>query len=288
MTFIKYLGGKTQLLPQLSDLFPNFKNIKGYAEPFIGGGSVFFYLENCGYLKNKPIYLSDINENLINTYLIVRDNVSKLIPILKKYENEHTEQMYYDVRDNFHKKTVDTIERAAQFIYINKTCFNGVWNTDKNGICNTSIGHKEKHSIFNEKEIRRCSEALKNAQIGVMSYEHVIEIPDIKNYMIYLDPPYDNISDEDSKSYVKYNTDGFKIKRDLLLDTFRKLDELGCKVMMSNAYTPWIQAQFKDYKIKTIKAKRICAGDAEKRIPVNEVVITNYKPTKKQLKIEDY
>ncbi len=288
MSFIKWAGGKGQLLNQLSDLFPNFKNIKGYAEPFLGGGSVFFYLERCGYLRNKPIYLSDINENLINTYLIVRNNCQELIPILKKYENKHTEQMYYDVRDNFHKKQVDVIERAAQFIYINKTCFNGMWNSNKDGVCNSSIGHKEKHNIFDEKEIKRCSEALKNAQTGVMSYEHVVEIPNMKDYFVYCDPPYDNVSNGTSKSYVGYDTDRFEIKRDYLLDTFRKLDALQCKVMMSNASTPWIQSQFKDYHIKVIKAKRICAGDAEKRIPVDEVVITNYKPTKKQLKIGDY
>jgi len=288
MTFIKWCGGKTQLLNQLSDMFPNFKNIKGYAEPFLGGGSVFFYLEQSGYLRNKPVYLSDINENLINTYKQVRNNINQLILLLKKYQNEHTEEMYYKVRNNFHKKEVNDIERAVQFIYINKTCFNGMWNVNKDGVCNSSIGHKEKHNIFNEKEIRRCSEALSCAQIGVMSYENVVRIPNMKDYWIYLDPPYDNISNGTAKSYVGYNIDRFEIKRDYLLNTFKKLDELGCKVIMSNASTPWIHSQFKDYFIKIVKAARMCAGNPEKRIPVSEVIIANYKLIRKQHSLSDY
>lgn len=285
MTFIKWCGGKNQLLSQLSDLFPNMKNLN-YAEPFLGGGSVFFYLERQGYLQNKSIYLSDINSKLISTYKIVRDNLKELIPLLKQYEDNHTEKLYYEVRDNFHNRQNPLII-AAEFIYLNKTCFNGIFNVNSKGIMNTSIGHKEKVNIFDPIEIERCSRALKYANIDTTSYEKIVDIAK-KDYFVYCDPPYDNIKDGNSQSFSSYTPDNFKQKRNYLLDTIRKLDEIGCKVMMSNASTPWMMSQFKDYYITVVKANRICAGDAEKRIPVDEVVITNYRTTTKQLRMEDF
>lgn len=284
MSFIKWAGGKNQLLPQLSDLFPNMKDIKGYCEPFLGGGSVFFYIERQGYLQNKPIYLSDINSKLITTYKVVKDNLKELTELLTKYEKNHTEKLYYEVRDNFHNRQNPLII-AAEFIYINKTCFNGMMNVNRAGVINQGFCQKEKVKLFDPIEIERCSKALKYAKIDTMSYEKVVDIAE-KDYFVYTDPPYDNIKDG-GQSYVGYTSDTFKQKRHLLLDTFRKLDEKGCKVMMSNASTPWMMSQFKDYYITIVKAKRICAGDAEKRIPVDEVVITNYKPIKKQLTMED-
>jgi len=286
MTFIKWCGGKNQLLLQLSDLFPPMKNITGYCEPFLGGGSVFFFIERQGYLLNKPVHLSDINSSLIATYKMVRDNLKELVELLTKYQENHTEKLYYEVRDNFHNRQNPLII-ASEFIYLNKTCFNGMWTVNSKGVNNASIGHKEKVNIFDPIEIERCSRALKYANINTMSYEKVVDIAK-KNYFAYIDPPYDNIKDGNSQSFSSYTPDNFKQKRHYLLDTFRKLDEIGCKVMMSNSSTPWMMTQFKDYYITVVKAKRICAGDAEKRIPVDEVIVTNYKPTKKQFSMEDY
>lgn len=286
MSFIKWAGGKQQLISRLSDLLPPLKDIKGYAEPFLGGGSMFFYIESQGYLQNKPVQLSDINSSLITTYRIVRDNLQELIKELDEYQHNHTEDLYYKVRDNFHKQN-NSLTIAAQFIYLNKTCFNGMWRVNSEGINNQSIGHKEKVSLYDIKTIERCSKALKNARIRNLSFEEAIELC-TSGFMTYLDPPYDNIGEENNSSFVGYTSDSFKSKRPYLLDTFRKLDEIGCKVMMSNASTPWIMSQFKDYHITTLKAKRICAGKAEDRIPVDEVVITNYKPSKKQFSMEDF
>ena len=286
MSFIKWAGGKQQLIPQLIDLFPNLKDIKGYCEPFLGGGSVFFYLENMGYLQNIPIQLSDINSGLITTYRMVRENLPELIKELDKYQQNHNEELYYKVRNNFHKQT-NSLTIASQFIYLNKTGFNGLWRVNSEGINNQSIGHKEKVSLYDSATIQKCSKALKNARIRNLSFEEAIQLC-IKDTFTYLDPPYDNIGEENNASFVGYTSDSFKSKRPYLLDTFRKLDEMGCKVMMSNSLTPWVMSQFKDYHITTLKAKRICAGDAEKRIPVDEVVVTNYKPTKKQFSMEDF
>ncbi len=287
MSFLKWAGGKGQLLQQLSDLFPDMKNICGYCEPFLGGGSVFFYIKSQGYLENKPIYLSDINADLIITYKVIKENLNELIPLLTKYQENHTEELYYKVRDNFHKKLVNNIERSSQFIYLNKTGFNGLWRVNNEGVNNTSIGHKEKIQIFDANDLNYYSKLLQPALLGIMSYENIVNLCN-EDYFTYLDPPYDNIGEKNNSSFVGYTSDSFKSKRPYLLDTFRKLDEMGCKVMMSNSSTPWIMSQFKDYHITTLKAKRICAGDAEKRIPVDEVVITNYKPSKKQFRMEDF
>lgn len=264
------------------------KKMDGYAEPFIGGGSVFFYLQKTGQLNNKNVYISDTNENLINTYKVVRNNLDELIPLLDKYQNAHNEELYYKIRDNYHLNNVDYIEKACQFIYLNKTGFNGMWRVNSDGVNNQSIGHKEKVNLYDYEQLKSDGNSLKCANIGVMSYENVLKIPDLKdygNYFVYLDPPYDDIG---NNNFVGYSSDGFKQKRNCLLYTFRKLDKLGCKVMMSNSSTPWIQAQFKDYHIEIVKAKRQCAGKAEDRVPVDEVIITNYKPVKKQFSIFDF
>ena len=286
MSFIKWAGGKQQLLPQLIDLFPNLKDIKGYCEPFLGGGSVFFYLENMGYLQNVPIQLSDINSGLITTYRMVRENLPELIKELDKYQHNHTKEEFYKIRNNFHKQT-NSLTIASQFIYLNKTGFNGLWRVNSQGINNQSIGHEEKVQLYNNVTIQKCSKALKNARIRNLSFEEAIQLC-IKDTFTYLDPPYDNIGEENNSSFVGYTSDSFKLKRPYLLDTFRKLDEIGCKVMMSNSSTSWIMSQFKDYHIIVVKANRICAGKAEDRNPVDEVVITNYKPVKKQFSLMEF
>lgn len=286
MSFIKWFGGKGQLLSDLDNLFPPLKNIHGYVEPFLGGGSVFFYLESQGLLCNKNVYLSDVNSRLITTYKVVRDNLKELIELLKKYQEHHTEKLYYEVRDNYHDRQNPLII-AAEFIYLNKTCFNGGMRVNSNGIYNMGIGHKEKINLFDSIEIERCSKALQNAHIETKSFENIIDVCD-KDYFVFLDPPYDNIGDSGNSSFVGYTADSFIHKRKLLFDTFRKLDNIGCKVMMTNSSTPWLMSQFKDYYIKIVKAKRICAGKAEDRIPVDEIVVTNYKPIKKQKTMEDF
>lgn len=296
MSFIHWFGGKTQLLPVLSNLFPNIKDIGGYCEPFLGGGSVFFYLEKMGYLTNKPVYLSDINPALITTYLMVRDHLQELIPYLNKYQDKHTEDLFYSVRDNFHN-TEYCYEVAAQFIYLNKTCFNGMWRVNSQGINNMAIGTrglKEKVEVYNKENLERCSKALKHTHINNVSFEKIIDIVEDDNsickkeWYFYIDPPYDNIGEDNNKSFVGYSADGFKSRRNCLPYVFKKLDKLGCKVMMSNSDTPWLRAQFKDYYITTVKAKRNCAGRAEDRVPVDEIVVTNYKPIKRQKSLMEY
>jgi len=219
---------------------------------------------------------------------MVRDELERLVHYLTIYQEKHNEELYYLTRDNFHKQT-NYLLIATQFIYLNKTCFNGMWRVNSDGVNNTSIGHKEKVNLFDITELHKCSKALKEsyAYIDDWSFENVIDVAS-KDYFIMIDPPYDNIGENNNSSFEGYSQDNFKSKRPLLLDTFRKLDEIGCKVMMTNHSTPWIMSQFKDYNITTVKANRMIAGKAEDRVPVDEVVITNYKPSGKQFTMSDY
>ncbi len=183
MSFIKWAGGKAQLLQQLSDLLPPLKNIKGYAEPFLGGGSMFFYIENQGLLNNIPVQLSDVNSGLVTTYRVVRDNLPELIDELDAYYKLHNEEFYYNIRDNFHKQT-NSLKIATQFIYLNKTCFNGMWRVNSDGVNNQSIGHKEKVQFYDRVTIEKCSKALKSARIRNLSFEEAIELC-TKDYFVY-------------------------------------------------------------------------------------------------------
>lgn len=293
MTFLKWVGGKTQLLPSIADLLPDMKKIKGYAEPFIGGGSVFFYLKRHGYLENKPVYLSDVNNYLIDTYKVVRNNWKEVLPLLEKMEKEHCESYYYNIRDNFPLEGLSTIEKASQFIYLNKACFNGQMRFNSDGKYNMGIGRnekvlegqKEKVNIFDLNELYDCSKILQGINIGVMSFEHVIRIPNIERYYVFMDPPYDDIG---QNNFVGYTSDRFVDKRNYLFSTFKKLDELGCKVMLSNSYNKKILDEFKEYSINIVKAKRMVNCKGDERGEIDEVIITNYKPPKIQQTLGDF
>lgn len=286
MTFLKWAGGKTQLLSELDELFPDINNIKGYVEPFLGGGSVFFHLmekESFRSLNRKNIFLSDINPELINCYISVRDNLDELLLLLQEHQKEHCEDYYYKIRNSYLSKS--NIERAAAFIYLNKTGFNGLWRVNKNGMPNVPIGHKEKIDIYDKHMINRSSQFLQHVNLNTMSFEKMLGIKNIDGYLVYMDPPY---YDTDMKgNFVGYTSDNFTKKRQKLNDVFRYLDKFGCKVMLSNSHSPYIDILFKDFNIKILKARRMINSDGDKRGFVNEVVVMNYKESKKQKTIDE-
>jgi DNA adenine methylase len=302
VTFIKWVGGKVNLLSTLDELLPNMRNMDGYIEPFLGGGSVFFHIkENYGEpLENKPIYLSDVNPNLINTYRSVRDNIKDLIPLLQKHEDNHNEEYYYKIRDIYPPgNELSNIEKAACFIYLNKACFNGLWRVNSEGKNNVAIGYKHKVPIYDKNELLKCSSLLKGANLNVMSYENIVKIKNVKNYFVYLDPPYLQI-DNKSNNFTGYSPDAFHLAKKILLSKiFKELDKLGCKVMLSNSYAPIIEKEYKDFNILVVDTKRsantfggVTSDDRksprdEKRKSIDEVIVTNYVPVKKQKTIDD-
>jgi len=162
--FIKWVGGKRGLLKQLLPLFP--KEFQNYHEPFLGGGAVFFELYSLGYLKDKKIYLSDINAELINTYKTIKNNPNELIDNLKNFKEQHSKEFYYQTRELDRKenfKDLTNIQRATRFIYLNKTCFNGLYRVNKKGYFNTPIGSYKNPNIADRDIILCASETLKVA-----------------------------------------------------------------------------------------------------------------------------
>ena len=269
-TLVKWAGGKKQLLEQFKPLFP--KKITTYLEPFVGGGAVAFYIIK----KYKPrkVILSDINEELINTYNVVKTDVESLITELKKLKTLHNKETYYKIRSE-DPKLISPLTRAARFIYLNKTCFNGLYRVNSGGGFNVPIGSYKNPGICNEKDLREISRLLKKAEIKVMPFEEILNIAK-KNNFIYFDPPYYPLKGK--ASFTTYSKGKFLGKeQEKLKEVFKKLDEKGCKVMLSNSDTKFIKDLYKDYKpLKKVNARRMINCNASKRGKIKEVVVRNY------------
>jgi len=268
-TLVKWAGGKKQLLKQFKQFFP--KEIKRYFEPFVGGGAVAFFL-----LKTHPeietIYLSDINKELIITYNVVKRNIDELINLLNKYKSKHSKEFYSKIREEDVEK-LTPIQIAARFIYLNKTCFNGLYRVNSKGKFNVPMGNYKNPGIFNEEELREISKLLQKDDIKALQFYDAVKDVN-KGDFIYFDPPYYPLKKE---SFTTYTKEQFLEKEQkMLAELFKELDKKGCKVMLSNSDTPFIKELYKEYNISFVKANRMINCDATKRGKVNEVVVTNY------------
>jgi DNA adenine methylase len=277
--FIKWAGGKKQLIEQLVPLFP--EKIESYFEPFVGSGIVAFFL-----LKNHPeikkIYLSDINEELITTYLVVKSNINELVKLLKDYKRKHSKEFYYKIRSQ-DIKTLSKVEIAARFIYLNKTCFNGLYRVNSEGKFNVPIGNYKNPLICAEKDLREISKFLKKDDIKVKQFYDAVKDAKEGDF-IYFDPPYYPLPD--TTSFTKYTKEKFlDEEQKLLAKVFKELDKRGCMVMLSNSDTNFIKDLYKGYFINIVKAKRLINCDPKKRGKINEVVITNYPAPITQTKL---
>ena len=295
MPFLKWMGGKSQVLHIFKDYFPDFYNVKGYIEPFIGGGSVYFYImENYkGALEGKPILISDINKELINCYKVVRDNVDDVIPLLEKHQKLNCEEYYYRVREIYPPgDDMNVIEKAAAFIYLSRAAFGGLWRVNSEGKMNAPFNKNPAVKIMDD-DLYQYSGLLKLAKINVMSFENVLKFKSIEGYFVYLDPPY---ADTGQGAFTGYSKDGYHAaKRDMLPKVFKELDKRGAKVMMSNADVPAMRSYFSDFYINVIKTNRqtgiqlssITKDKIDNTGKLNEVVVTNYRPVKKQITIDE-
>jgi DNA adenine methylase len=265
-TLVKWAGGKKQLLEQFKSIFP--KSINGYLEPFVGGGAVAFFILK--YYNPKKVRLSDINENLINVYNIIKQEPNKLIKALKKLVKKNDERSFYKLRN---KKFNDKVKEAARFIYLNKTCFNGLYRVNNKGEFNVPFGNYSNPAILMEEDLRQISELLKDTDIANTKFEDILNYAK-KGDFIYLDPPYYPIKKE---SFTKYSRGNFleKEQKDLA-KVFVDLDNRGCLIMLSNSDTEFIKDLYKNFKIHIVQARRMINSNAKKRGKINEVVITNY------------
>lgn len=273
--FVKWVGGKRQLLKQfrLLDLYPPEKfDVKtaSYFEPFVGGGAVFFDL-----LPRKA-FLSDLNSELVTTYNVIKNNVEKLILALNMHE--YDKEYYLKIRAQNQKQLSD-IEIAARFIYLNRTCFNGMYRVNSKGGFNVPFGKYTNPQICDEQNLRRVSKALADVEIRHEDYKEVLKKA-TKGDFVYFDPPYYPVSK--TASFTSYTAESFLDKEQTeLRDTFLELSNRGCYVMLSNSDTPFINDIYSEILDKGIKITKVNAGrainsKASGRGKITEVLITNY------------
>ena len=275
--FLKWAGGKRQIIHEIEKYLPDSFN--NYFEPFLGGGALFFHLTSQNSLFEKQVVLSDYNSELINLYKVIKYEVDQLIEELEKHFNSHSEGYYYQVRnldrvDSTISYALSNVEKAARMIYLNRTCFNGLYRLNKKGQFNVPIGKSINLNLVNYFEnLKSVRIALSDVDLYCKDFGQIIYYAE-KNDFIYFDPPYLNYDDKQSFSYI---SSGFNLKdHERLSELFNKLNNLGCFCMMSNSDIPVICDLYKNMSIHKIKAKRMINVDMTKRGFVNEVIITNY------------
>jgi len=268
---LKWVGGKRQLLNVLLPLLPN--KFITYCEPFIGGGALFFNLQP------KKAYVNDINDELIRVYNVIKNDVDALIAELQCFENDA--DYFYAVRDWDRDKdkyyALPAIRKAARILYLNKTCYNGLFRVNSAGEFNSPFGSYRNPNIVNAPTLRAVSSYLNTADIHLTSLDYEDVLNDLpKGSFVYLDPPYDPVSD--TSSFTGYSKGGFSRDDQIRLrECCDRLHSRGLKFMLSNSATTFIKEQYSDYHITVVQAKRAVNSDAAKRGEVDEVVVRNYE-----------
>jgi DNA adenine methylase len=268
---MKWVGGKRQLLPEIRKHRP--KEFATYYEPFLGGGAVLFDIQP------KKAVVNDVNEELISLYEVIRDNVEELIEDLQKHVNE--EDYFYNIRgldrDSEAYNSLSKVQKASRIHFLNKTCYNGLFRVNLSGQFNSPFGKYKNPNITNEVTLRAVSKYLNQAKITFKCGDFEEAIKNIrKGSFVYLDPPYDPVSD--SANFTGYAKGGFdRTEQVRLKEMCDRLNTRGIKFLLSNSSTPFICELYEDYNISTIKAKRVINSNAKKRGEIDEVLIFNYE-----------
>ena len=270
--FVKWVGGKRGLLPQILPLIP--KEFNNYFEPFVGGGALFFELYSLGVLRDKKVYLFDINAELINAYNVVKNNHTELIDNLKKFKEKHSKEFYYEIRawdreESFSQRS--DIERASRFIYLNKTCFNGLYRVNSKGYHNVPMGSYKNPNICDEFVIYGASEALQKATIVNASYKNVLLYAQANDF-VYFDPPYYPLTQ--TSNFTAYNENTFLDKEQIeLFEVFKELHEKDVFVAHSNSDTDFIKNLYDEFYIEEIQANRFINSKGSGRGKISEILI---------------
>lgn len=272
--FLKWVGGKGRLVPQLAQYFP--EKYDEYYEPFVGGGAVYFSL------NSKISHINDLNKVLIGLYKIIRDEPDSLIAELTILQSEYLncksldkkKEYFLKKRNLFNSIETVTLEKTALLIFLNKTCFNGMYRENSKGEFNIPFGKHETPTICDVSNILNVSKTLRHTSITSKSYEKAVAKAKVGDF-VYFDPPYHPINA--TSSFTSYHADGFNEEdQKKLCELFGELAKRGCKVMLSNSDTPLINEIYKKYNIHKIYAARNINANGEKRGKITEVVITNY------------
>lgn len=298
--FLKWAGGKTQLLEEFGKRLPeDLKSgkISNYVEPFIGGGAVFFYLNAKFSFEERSLY--DANEELILTYQVIQRSVGELISELDRLESAYLakdenrqKELFYEVRDAFNRNVPEInfrqydsswVERAAQIIFLNRTCFNGLFRLNRKGEFNVPFGGYKKPVILNKDNLNAVAALLQKTRIIPGDFTSCREFVDDQTF-VYFDPPYRPLNH--SSSFTSYSKDGFSEEDQIrLAKFFEELDERGAKIMLSNSDPKnanpddtFFDDLFSKYYIERVPARRRINCDGAGRGDISELIITNYPP----------
>jgi len=289
--FLKWAGGKTQLLDEIEKRLPNIfrtGEVTTYIEPFVGGGAVFFYIAQ-NYPSIKYFYLFDINNDLVNCYKTIQSNVYELIDALKKLESSflslnHTvrKNFYSEIRASFNqdKCKKNNLETVAKLIFLNKTCFNGLYRVNRKNGFNVPFGDYKKPKICDEKNLLAVSQVLQRAEIICGDFEKSEKYINKKTF-VYLDPPYRPLNK--TANFTSYSKDSFSEDDQLRLANFcKEIKKTGAKFLLSNSDPKnenkndnFFENNFKGFDICSVKASRLINCKAIGRGQINELIITN-------------
>lgn len=272
---LKWVGGKRQLISDIEPLIP--KSISTYVEPFVGGGAVLFHLQP------KKAIINDYNQELMNVYQVIKDKPNELIEVLQEHKGLNSEDYFYEIRsldrsENYENMT--DVEKAGRVIYLNKTCFNGLFRVNRAGFFNTPYGKYKNPSIVNEVTIKAVSNYFNSAKIKFLTGDYKEALRRLRRgAFVYFDPPYVPISS--SSSFTGYTEHGFDYEKQVeLRDECLKLHNRGVRFLQSNSYSPEILELYSDQKvfnIEIVQAKRSINSQADKRGEISEVLIYNYE-----------
>jgi len=275
--FLKWAGGKRQLLPEIRKYLPKNIGKTTYFEPFLGGGALLFELQP------KTAIVNDKNKELINCYQVIKDSVEELIQALQNHKQNHSEEYYYHLRqlDRFKKKynQLSNIEKAARIIYLNKTCYNGLFRVNSHGYFNVPFGRYKNPNILDEAVLRGVNDYLNQKSVTFLNRDFAEAVETAKKGdFVYFDPPYDPVSN--TASFTGYDINGFnQEQQERLKKVVDDLTEKGCYVMLSNSATDFILDLYKDYKETiVVSATRSINSNALKRGKIDEVLVLNYVP----------
>ncbi|MFT4155408.1 DNA adenine methylase [Parafilimonas sp.] len=265
--FVKWVGGKRQIMPSIVKLLPKNIAAYNYIEPFIGGGAVLFQLQP------KNAIINDFNAELINVYEVVKHNLNDLIKDLKRHKNEA--DYFYELRgldrtDNFRKLT--PVQRASRIIYLNKTCFNGLYRVNNAGEFNAPFGRYKNPNIVNEPTLKAVSKYLNSNHVEIRhgDYAEVLKFADEKAF-VYLDPPYHPISE--NSNFTGYVQGGWDMYDQIeLRKACDELNKKGIKFLLSNSSADFIKDQYKEYNINIVKANRAINSDGANRGEIDELL----------------
>lgn len=286
--FVKWVGGKSQLLPEIRQKYP--RNVTKYCEPFVGGGAVLFDVLQT--LPIQEVLINDINPELINLYQQVKLNCEALISLLSDFQNqyqktpeEERKELYLEKRDTYNhfileKNPEHDLEKAALFIYLNKTCFNGLYRVNAKGLFNVPFNNAKNPPICDAENLKACSKLLQNVQMHIGDYSYCSNFID-ENTFVYLDPPYRPLTE--SSSFTSYNENGFDDQKQIELGVFiTEMSNRGAQILASNSdpkntnqEDDFFDDLYHAFEIERIQASRMINSNAKKRGAINELLISN-------------